>query len=158
MDKKERDNHAHHAKDAVVVACCSKDINDVLAEYYHNYEDYKFYGKPKPSFKHRIPWKGFNNDVRDFDDNTLISHHTPDVLPIQSKKAIRKRGIIQRNENGEIKYKQGDTVRGALHKESFYGAIKREEKNKKGEVEDAKDEKVHLIKVEDKWLVEYKLK
>jgi CRISPR-associated endonuclease Csn1 len=136
LDKKERDNHAHHAKDAVVVACCSKDINDALAEYYHNYEDYKFYGKPKPSFKHRIPWKGFNNDVRNFDDNTLISHYTPDVLPIQSKKAIRKRGIIQRNEKGEIKYKQGDTVRGALHKESFYGAIKREETNKKGEIED----------------------
>jgi len=136
LDKKERINHAHHAKDAVVVACCSKDINDALAEYYHDYEDYKFYGKPKPSFKHRIPWKGFNNDVRDFDDNTLISHHIPDVLPIQSKKAIRKRGIIQRNKNGDIKYKQGDTVRGALHKESFYGAIKREEKNKKGEVED----------------------
>ncbi len=136
LDKKERINHAHHAKDAVVVACCSKDINDALAEYYHNYEDYKFYGKPKPSFKHRIPWKGFNNDVKNFDDNTLISHHTPDVLPIQSKKAIRKRGIIQRNKNGEIKYKQGDTVRGALHKESFYGAIKREETNKKGEIEE----------------------
>ena len=136
LDKKERDNHAHHAKDAVVVACCSKDINEALAEYYHNYEDYKYYGKPKPSFKHRIPWKGFNKDVKNFDDNTLISHHTPDVLPIQSKKAIRKRGIIQRNKKGEIKYQQGDTVRGALHKESFYGAIKREEKNKKGEVED----------------------
>jgi len=136
LDKKERVNHAHHAKDAVVVACCSKDINDALAEYYHNYEDYQFYGKPKPYFKHRTPWKGFNNDVRNFDDNTLISHHTPDVLPIQSKKAIRKRGIIQRNKKGEIKYKQGDTVRGALHKESFYGAIKREETNKKGEVEE----------------------
>lgn len=136
LDKKERTNHAHHAKDAVVVACCSKDINDALAEYYHNYEDYKFYGKPKPSFKHRIPWKGFNNDVDNFDENTLISHHTPDVLPIQSKKAIRKRGIIQRNKNGKIKYKQGDTVRGSLHKESFYGAIKREEKNKKGDVQD----------------------
>ncbi|MET2984314.1 type II CRISPR RNA-guided endonuclease Cas9 [Aureibaculum conchae] len=136
LDKKERINHAHHAKDAVVVACCSKDINDALAEYYHNYEDYKFYGKPKPSFKHRIPWKGFNYDVKNFDDNTLISHHTPDVLPIQSKKAIRKRGIIQRNKKGKIKYQQGDTVRGALHKESFYGAIKREETNKKGETED----------------------
>ncbi|WP_452218392.1 type II CRISPR RNA-guided endonuclease Cas9 [Lacinutrix undariae] len=136
LEKKERINHAHHAKDAVVVACCSKDINDALAVYYHNYEDYKYYGKTKPSFSHRIPWKGFNTDVKNFDNNTLISHHTPDVLPIQSKKAIRKRGTIQRNKKGEIKYKQGDTVRGALHKESFYGAIKREEKNKKGEVID----------------------
>lgn len=131
LDEKTRDNHAHHAKDAVLVACCTRDINDALANYYHDLEQYEFYGKPKPSFSHRIPWKGFNNDVKEFDNSILISHHTPDVLSTQSKKAIRKKGIIQRNEKGEIKYKQGDTVRGALHKESFYGAILREELDKK---------------------------
>ncbi|GAA3632950.1 type II CRISPR RNA-guided endonuclease Cas9 [Flavivirga jejuensis] len=136
VDKKERTHHTHHTKDAVVVACCSKDINDALAEYYRNYEAYKFYGKPKPSFKHRIPWQGFNKDVNSFSENTLVSHHVPNILPIQSKKAIRKRGIIQRNEKGDIKYKQGDTVRGALHKESFYGAIKREQTNKEGDIEE----------------------
>lgn len=138
LNEKSRDNHAHHAKDAVVVACCTRDINDALANYYHDLEQYEFFGKPKPSFSHRIPWEGFHKDVDDFDNNTLISHHTPDNLPVQSKKKIRKRGIIQRNEKGEIKYKQGDTVRGALHKESFYGAIKREELNKKtGKTEEA---------------------
>ena len=137
LNEKSRDNHAHHAKDAVVVACCTSDINDALANYYHDLEQFEFFGKPKPSFSHRIPWEGFHKDVDDFDNNTLVSHHTPDNLPVQSKKAIRKRGIIQRNEKGEIKYKQGDTVRGALHKESFYGAIKREELNKKtGETEE----------------------
>lgn len=131
LNEKLRDNHAHHAKDAVVVACCTKDINDALANYYHELEQFEFFGKSKPSFSHRIPWEGFHKDVDDFDNNTLISHHTPDNLPVQSKKAIRKRGIIQRNEKGEIKYKQGDTVRGALHKESFYGAIRRDELNEK---------------------------
>ncbi|MFN3756292.1 MAG: type II CRISPR RNA-guided endonuclease Cas9 [Flavobacterium sp.] len=136
LNEKSRDNHGHHAKDAVVVACCTRDINDTLAKYYHDLEQNEFYGKPKPSFSHRIPWEGFHKDVDEFDNNILISHHTPDNLPIQSKKKIRKRGIIQRNEKGEIKYKQGDTVRGALHKESFYGAILREEINKKtGEAE-----------------------
>lgn len=137
LNEKSRDNHAHHAKDAVVVACCTSDINDALANYYHELEQFEFFGKPKPSFSHRIPWEGFHKDVDDFDNNTLISHHTPDNLPVQGKKAIRKRGIIQRNEKGKVKYKQGDTVRGALHKESFYGAIKREELNKKtGEIEE----------------------
>lgn len=137
LEEKTRDNHAHHAKDAVVVACCTRDINDALANYYHDLEQFEYYGMSKPTFSHRIPWEGFHKDVDDFNNNTLISHHTPDVLPTQSKKAIRKRGIIQRNDKGEIKYKQGDTVRGALHKESFYGAIKREETNKKtGETEE----------------------
>ncbi len=131
LEEKTRVNHAHHAKDAVVVACCTRDINDALANYYYDLEQFEFYGKPKPSFANRIPWKGFNDDVKQFDNNILISHHTSDVLPRQSKKAIRKKGIIQRNEKGEIKYKKGDTVRGVLHKESFYGAILREEVDKK---------------------------
>ncbi len=137
LNEKTRDHHAHHAKDAVVVACCTRDMNDALAHYYHDLEQFEYYGKPKPSFSHRMPWKGFNNDIKDFDLNTLVSHYTPDVLSVQSKKAIRKRGIIQRNDYGTIKYKQGDTVRGALHKESFYGAIKRNEKNSNtGETEE----------------------
>lgn len=164
LNEKSRDNHAHHAKDAVVVACCTGDINDALANYYHDLEQFEFFGKPKPSFSHRIPWEGFHKDVDDFDNNTLISHHTPDNLPIQSKKKIRKRGIIQRNEKGEIKYKQGDTVRGALHKESFYGAIKREEINKKtGETEDVikyvKRQAIELFKDSDlKNIVDDKIK
>jgi CRISPR-associated endonuclease Csn1 len=164
LDEKTRDNHAHHAKDAVVVACCTRDINDALANYYHELEQYEYYGQPKPSFSHRIPWEGFHKDVAEFDNNILISHHTPDVLPIQSKKAIRKRGIIQRNDNGEIKYKQGDTVRGALHKESFYGAILREEINKKtGEPEEVvkyvKRQAIELLKDTDlKNIVDDKIK
>ena len=164
LNEKSRDNHAHHAKDAVVVACCTRDINDALANYYHELEQFEFFGKPKPSFSNRIPWEGFHKDVDSFDDTTLISHHTPDNLPVQSKKAIRKRGIIQRNENGEIKYKQGDTVRGALHKESFYGAIKREELNKKtGETEEVikyvKRQGIELFKDTDlKNIVDDKIK
>ena len=122
LNEKSRDNHAHHAKDAVVVACCTRDINDALANYYHDLEQFEFFGKPKPSFSHRIPWEGFHKDVDNFDNNTLISHYTPDNLPVQSKKALRKRGIIQRK-NGKILYKQGDTVRGSLHNATFYGAI-----------------------------------
>ncbi len=123
LNEKSRENHAHHAKDAVVVACCTRDINDALANYYHDLEQFEYYGKPKPSFSHRIPWEGFHKDVDDFDTNILISHHTPDNLSVQSKKKIRKRGIIQRNKKGGIKYKQGDTVRGSLHNDTFYGAI-----------------------------------
>lgn len=164
LDEKSRDNHAHHAKDAVVVACCTRDINDALANYYHELEQFEYNGKPKPSFSHRIPWEGFHKDVDDFDSNTLISHYTPDNLPVQSKKAIRKRGIIQRNEKGEIKYKQGDTVRGALHKESFYGAILREEVDKKtGKTEEVvkyvKRQAIELFKDTDlKNIVDDKIK
>src|SRR5699024_6925649 len=48
-------------------------------------------------------------------------------------KRLRKRGKIQRKEDGSAKWTKGDTIRGQLHGESFYGAIKqpkRDEKNK----------------------------
>ena len=64
-----------------------------------------------------------------------MSHYTPDVLPKQSKKKLRKRGKIQYNKKGEPIYLKGDTARGSLHKETFYGAIERRVTNKKGEEE-----------------------
>lgn len=36
------------------------------------------------------------------------------------------RGKVQRNDRGEVKYMQGDTARGALHQQTFYGAIERD--------------------------------
>ena len=62
-------------------------------------------------------------------------HHTPDVLPKQSKKKLRKRGKTQYNKYGKPIYQQGDTVRGSLHQQTFYGAIERTVINKKGEEE-----------------------
>lgn len=56
----------------------------------------------------------------------LVSHHTPDNLPKQSRKKWRIRGKIQRDDQGNILYEQGDTARGVLHQQTFYGAIERE--------------------------------
>jgi len=63
LNEKSRENHAHHAKDAVVVACCTRDINDALANYYQDLEQFEFFGKSKNlHFRIRIPWEGFHKD------------------------------------------------------------------------------------------------
>lgn len=72
------------------------------------------------------PWPTFTEDVRATADELLISHHTPDNMPKQSRKRLRVRGKVQRNDRGEVKYMQGDTARGALHQQTFYGAIERD--------------------------------
>lgn len=123
-ENKSRINHIHHCIDAVTIACITRDNYDSLAHYYYQIEslenkkgEYKPSGFPKP-------WPAFTKDMIELDKKVLISHYTPDNLLIQTKKKLRKRGIIQKNEEGEIIYQRGNTVKGSLHKDKYYGAIK----------------------------------
>jgi len=132
--KKARVNHVHHCIDAVTIACMDKSNYETLAKFYHDWEELYVAGVDQLPPVNK-PWPTFTEDVKGVEKEILVSHHTPDVLPKQSKKKLRKRGKIQYNKNGEPIYQQGDSVRGSLHKETFYGAIEREILNKKGETE-----------------------
>jgi len=133
-EKKERVNHIHHCVDAIVIACMTKENYEELAKYYHECED-AFINENSVRPYVQKPWKSFTEDILKIEEDILVSHHTPDVLPKQSKKVLRKRGKIVRDSAGKPIYQQGDTVRGSLHQQTFYGAIERELPNKKGEIE-----------------------
>lgn len=138
--KKTRVNHIHHCIDAITIACMTKQNYENLAKYYHDSEEmYIARSDKKPNVSK--PWETFTEDVKGIEKEVLVSHYTPDNLPKQSKKKLRKRGKIEKNKEGNIIYQKGDTVRGSLHKETFYGAIKREIVNKNGE----KEEKVLYV-------------
>lgn len=139
-EKKARINHIHHCIDAITIACITKQNYENLAKFYHDSEERFIAGSDK---KPQVikPWSTFAEDVKGIEKEVLVSHYTPDNLPKQSKKKLRKRGKIEKNKEGNIIYQKGDTVRGSLHKETFYGAIKREVVNKKGE----KEEKVLYV-------------
>ena len=133
--KKARVNHVHHCIDAITIACMDKSNYETLAKFYHDWEElYKAGVEQLPQVNK--PWHTFTEDVKAVENEILVSHYTPDKLPKQSKKKLRKRGKIQYNEQGKPIYQQGDTVRGSLHKDTFYGAIEREVANKKtGQIE-----------------------
>ena len=120
--KKERVNHIHHCLDAITIACMTKDKYDLLAKYYHANEENRN-SEAKEVLRNLKPWPTFTEDVKALEQEVLISHHTPDNMKKQAKKKLRIRGEIK-YVNGRPQYQQGDTVRGALHKEKFYGAIK----------------------------------
>jgi CRISPR-associated endonuclease Csn1 len=123
-DKKARVNHIHHCVDAITIACMSKRNYEALAKFYHDSEEMFLHGiDSKPQVEK--PWETFTQDIKQIDKEILVSHYTPDNLPKQSKKKLRKRGKIQYNTKGEPIYQQGDTVRGSLHKETYYGAIQK---------------------------------
>lgn len=133
-EKKTRVNHIHHCIDAITIACILKENYEMLAKFYHDWEELHIKGVDQLP-KVDKPWETFTEDVKAVENDVLVSHYTPDVLSKQSKKKLRKRGKIQYNKKGEVIYQRGDTVRGSLHKETFYGAIERTVINKKGEEE-----------------------
>jgi CRISPR-associated endonuclease Csn1 len=119
---KDRSNHIHHCIDAVTIASMNKNKYDKLAHAW-GLEDRGKYNEAKKELENEKPWKTFTEDVRNLENEVFIVHHNKDVLPIQSKKKFRKRGKVQKDKNGNTIYQKGDTVRGSLHLDTYYGAI-----------------------------------
>ena len=115
-EKKSRDNHIHHCIDAIVIACISPGEYNETARYYQQYEEYERGRANKPQFKK--PWPTFTEDIKALGKELLVVHDTPDNMPKQSRKKIKTpKGII---------YQQGDTARGSLHSDTYYGAIEKD--------------------------------
>ncbi|RXP46417.1 type II CRISPR RNA-guided endonuclease Cas9 [Lutibacter sp. HS1-25] len=149
--KKDRSNHTHHTIDAITIACMTKDKYDVLAHAW-KLEDEQNKKEARAIIEQAKPWKTFKEDLLKIEEEILVSHYTPDNVKKQSKKIIRVRGkkqfvaeivrdvngkaIPQKDINGKIiyklndkgekipRYQEGDTIRGSLHQDSIYGAIK----------------------------------
>ena len=126
--KKERVNHVHHCIDAITIACIGRSEYDHWARYVGDEERYLRNEGTRPQFEK--PWPTFTEDVKAIADELLVSHHTPDNLPKQSRKRLRIRGKVQVDGQGKPIYMQGDTARGALHQQTFYGAIMRNDEIK----------------------------
>ena len=148
---KDRSKHTHHTIDAITIACMTKDKYDVLASAW-TLEDKEQAGNARKLLAESKPWKTFTEDLVKIEEEILVSHYTPDNVKKQSKKIIRVRGkkqyvakiekdkngktILKKDANGKLIYQldekgkkiprlqQGDTIRGSLHQDSVYGAIK----------------------------------
>lgn len=119
-EKKIRDNHCHHAIDAVTIACIGKSQYDSLARYYHDAERYHWGLSDKRAIFPK-PWDTFTEDVKHLSNDLLVSHYTADNVMKQTRKRVRKNGIRTQE------MMQGDTIRASLHKDSYYGAITTED-------------------------------
>lgn len=122
--KKERVNHTHHCIDAITIACIGKNEYDRWAQYKTDEESYWYGMGSKPEMPK--PWNTFTEDVKHIADTLLVAHYTPDNMLKPTKKILRKRGVIQRDESGRPLYIQGDSARGSLHLQTFYGAIEKD--------------------------------
>lgn len=94
---KSRDDHRHHAIDALVVACTSRRHLNELAKWNSYDRSYELSTFPEP-------WSGFRNDAEMKVEQILVSHR-------KNNPVITKR-------------KTGTAARGLLHKETVYGKRK----------------------------------
>lgn len=124
-EAKSRNNHAHHCIDAITIACIDKAAYEQWARFKRDTENYEWYQKKRPETEK--PWPTFTEDIKSIVDELLIAHHTPDNMRKRARKCLRIRGKIQRDEQGRIKYQQGDVARACLHQDTFYGAILRDD-------------------------------
>lgn len=130
---KNRNEHVHHAIDAAVLTLIpnSKKREEILKKAYEFEENHlgQYTMKPFPDFKYSI--------IEEIKKNILINNmRDQDRTLIPAKKKLRRNGKIVyiTSCSGEKKpvIQQGDSVRGQLHKETFYGKNKVAAKNEDG--------------------------
>jgi len=139
LEIKDRSKHSHHAIDAAVLTLIPPAaIRDKILLRYNEEKDIN----PNNTY-HENPrgWKNFESKhILSIEDDVLINFQPQHRTLIQTYKNVRKRGKQQhvrfKDVKGKWRYKldkngnkislvaQGDTIRGQLHKESFFGAIK----------------------------------
>lgn len=141
-EKKDRSKHSHHAKDAAVLTLIplAAKRDEILKTYYEHKEQFKNYTTE--------PYKGFKREfIWNIDDSILINNIINNQALTPAKRKIRKRGkeVFIPGTNKPM-WATGDSIRGQLHQETFYGAIKPAKQGEKGNL--LKDENGKFIQQE----------
>ncbi len=151
-EKKDRSVHSHHAIDAAILTLIPPFYErDKILQKFNDEIDRKtgktYHEKP-------IDWSDFSaSKILKIENEILINNLFKDKTTLPTYKAVRKKGKIawiDKSENIK-KIAQGDTIRGQLHGESLYGAIKIPKRNEQNEILFDKDK--NMILEEDPILV-----
>lgn len=105
-DVKTRDDHRHHAIDALVVACTKTSYLQELSRWNRYDRSYDVRDFP-------LPWEDFREQAVQSVNAILVSHQ-------KRNRAVTKRKVRTRR-NGKVFINNSMAVRGQLHKESVYG-------------------------------------
>lgn len=155
-DKKNRTIHSHHAIDAAILTLIPSHYDrDRILEKYNEHKDNKtgkiYHENPKN-------WENFKPSyLLNIENEILINNIVENKTILQTYKTVRKKGKVVwlNKEDGIKKIAQGDTIRGQLHGESFYGAIKQPIRDENGKIlfdENHKmilEDKIYIVKRRD---------
>lgn len=123
IPKKVRDDHRHHAVDALAIACTKEKYLQEISYIYGQYDRIDIAKKEVSNFPE--PWLGFFQDAKKAVDNILVHYEVNNkVLSKTRKKVYDKKTARHASVNGKKVYGQGLTARGQLHEETIYGKRK----------------------------------
>ncbi len=163
-EEKSRAKHHHHAIDAAVLTLIpnSAKREEILKK------AFKFIENSNGQY-HEKPFPGFNFQLlKDIEKDILINNlaEKDKILP-QGKRIVRKRGrvawlrdknqnlLLDKNGNKIPKIAQGESIRGQLHEETFYGKIRLAKRNKNDRI--LRDEEGKIILSDEYWVVKREL-
>jgi CRISPR-associated endonuclease Csn1 len=124
-EKKDRSKHSHHAIDAAILTIVPTAAKrDKMMELYYKLEDAP--DSEKENFRIALQQEvrdcrigSANGLLETIEKNILVNHITKDQTLAPSHKRRRINGHVI-----EGQWQTGDSIRGSLHKDTFYGAIK----------------------------------
>lgn len=154
--KKSRDKHSHHAIDATVLtmiptAAKRDEILQIFYEYleYKQLKKYDLVEQTKTNLIYKLKQLDLPNIeeiLKKIEETILINNSAKDQALTPGKKIVRRRGKIvylrdkqgniikDENENLIPKIAKGDCIRGELHKDTFYGKIKKVKRDEDGKL------------------------
>lgn len=172
---KKRIDHRHHAMDAIVIACATRDhvnlLNNEAAHSKHNANRYQLQrklrrfekitidGKEKEIAKEFLkPWDSFTTDARQSLENIIVSFK-------QNLRVINKttNHIQHYDENGKkvlVKQEKGDSwaIRKSMHKDTVFGEVNLRKSDKTVSLNEALNNPKAIVNKEFKKKVQEMLK
>lgn len=146
-EKKSRDKHSHHAIDATVLTLIPTAAKrDRMLELFFKIQEKKRFNENISELERELEREikncGLSGNVSEIvpfiENNILVNHVSKDqtLTPARRKARVRGKEVLVKNKDGEMvnKWIAGDSIRGQLHGETFYGAITQGQKDKNGKL------------------------
>ena len=135
-EKKSRDKHSHHAIDATVLTLIPTAAQrDRMLELFYTIQEKKRFNENTSELERELEREikscGLSGNVSEIvpfiENNILVNHVSKDqtLTPAKRKARVRGKKVFVKNKQGELvnKWITGDSIRGQLHKDSFFGAV-----------------------------------
>ncbi|MBQ6047653.1 MAG: hypothetical protein IJR04_08435 [Bacteroidales bacterium] len=132
-ERKDRSRHSHHAVDAAVLALIPEsNKRDALVKLFYDREEakknhdedgFRKYNE-ELQLERKKMFRGDSNAlVKMIENDILINHTTKDQCLTPAYRKRRIGGKLIKGEDGKEQWVRGDSIRGSLHQDKFYGVI-----------------------------------
>ena len=146
-EKKSRDKHSHHAIDATILTLIPTAAQrDRMLELFYKIQEKKRFDENTSELERELDREikncGLSGNVSEIvpfiENSILVNHVSKDqtLTPAKRKARVRGKEVFVKNKQGESvnKWITGDSIRGQLHGETFYGAITQGQKDENGKL------------------------